>query len=85
MDSDQALINYEEPSINRDGSQRWILTTKVPLHDNQGVVVGVVGIARDITEKKHIEQELESYRNHLETIVLERTREIDQLQQLESP
>lgn len=82
MDSDQALINYEEPSINRDGSQRWILTTKVPLHDNQGVVVGVVGIARDITEKKHIEQELESYRNHLETIVLERTREIDQLRKL---
>jgi PAS domain S-box-containing protein len=82
MDSDQALINYEEPSINRDGSQRWILTTKVPLHDNQGEVVGVVGIARDITEKKHIEQELESYRNHLETIVLERTREIDQLRKL---
>lgn len=82
MQSDKALINYEEPSIGRDGNQRWILTTKVPLHDYQGKVVGLVGIARDITEKKRIEEELESYRNQLEVLVQERTREISQLRKL---
>jgi len=82
MDTDQSLINYEEPSINRDGSQRWILTTKVPLHDNQGKVIGLVGIARDITERKRLDEELESYRNHLEKLVLERTQEIENLRKL---
>ena len=52
MDSGQPLINREELSISAEGQQRWVSTTKVPLQDVNGEVVGLVGIARDNTESK---------------------------------
>ncbi|MBN2371648.1 MAG: PAS domain-containing protein [Vicinamibacteria bacterium] len=37
---------------------RWLLATKVPLRDNTGGIVGLVGISRDITERKEAEEKL---------------------------
>lgn len=37
---------------------RWLQTEKVPHHDDQGNVVGLVGIAVDITERMHLEEQL---------------------------
>ena len=54
--SDEALINREELTVNPDGEQRWLLTTKVPLRDHQGMITGIVGINRDITERKRAEK-----------------------------
>ncbi|HEY3321518.1 MAG TPA: PAS domain-containing protein [Planctomycetota bacterium] len=42
----------------RDGSQRWVSTTKVPLLDRSGNVVGIVGINRDVTEHMRAESNL---------------------------
>lgn len=42
----------------RKNSSRWVLTTKVPLRDAREDVVGLVGITRDVTELKLIEDEL---------------------------
>ncbi|MGA2640361.1 MAG: PAS domain S-box protein [Spirochaetia bacterium] len=52
-----ALINKEEESSDREGHNRWTLTTKVPLRDAQGNVTGVVCAGRDITEHKRAETE----------------------------
>ncbi|MDX2185358.1 MAG: SpoIIE family protein phosphatase [Opitutaceae bacterium] len=52
------LINLEKSDFAM-GSPRWSLTTKVPLHDSKGEVVGLVGISHDITERKRTEQELQ--------------------------
>jgi len=54
----QPLFNVEELHHQPDGSQRWVLTSKVPLLDADGQVTGLVGIGLDITEKKAVEQAL---------------------------
>ncbi|MGC9365051.1 MAG: PAS domain S-box protein [Fidelibacterota bacterium] len=55
--SGEPLINHEEPLDHLEGGQRWNSATKVPLRDNQGNIIGVVGVGRDITERKLAEQE----------------------------
>lgn len=56
--SGQSLVNREEPGVDKAGQPRWVLTTKVPLRDPQGGPLGLVGVARDITERKRIESTL---------------------------
>ena len=58
MRTGQALLNREEPVLSRQGEVRWHLTTKVPLYDNQGNVTGLVGIGRDVTERRRQEKDL---------------------------
>ncbi|MBN2351486.1 MAG: PAS domain-containing protein [Spirochaetales bacterium] len=41
----------------------WLDTWLVPLHDNRGAVYAVMGVSRDITEKKKYKEELEKTRN----------------------
>ncbi len=54
-----AMLNREEPGRKMDGSPAWILTSKAPFRDASGEIVGIVGVGRDITERKRIEQELQ--------------------------
>jgi PAS domain S-box-containing protein len=57
--SGQPLINYEESYIDQtSGQEGWLLTTKVPLRDRQGQLIGLVGVGRDITERKQMEEAL---------------------------
>jgi len=57
--SGQPLINRVESTIDQKGRKQWLLTSKVPLHDNNGSIVGLVGISRDITERKLAEEALQ--------------------------
>jgi len=53
------MINKEElVSLNGD-RQIWHLSTKVPLRDGAGNVIGLVGISRDVTAQKQMEEERE--------------------------
>jgi two-component system sensor histidine kinase UhpB len=58
FDTGEALINEEEYIITHDGEKRWLLTTRVPLQEDDNNVIGLVGISRDITDRKKIEQSL---------------------------
>ncbi len=72
-------LNREETVVNpRTGEKRWLQTTKVPLRDKQGAVVGLIGISRDITEMKRVEEELRQTHDELEKQVAVRTAEISQ-------
>jgi len=51
-------INYEEPGLDEQGNRIIKSTTKVPLKNKNGEVVGLVGIGRDITRLKNTEKEL---------------------------
>ena len=57
VQSGQALINVERTSVDAEGRERTVLTTKVPLRDAAGTVTGLVGISRDITERKQAEKQ----------------------------
>ncbi len=51
----QSIINREEKIVLPNGETRWTLTTKVPWRDANGKIIGLVGIGRDITDKKRLE------------------------------
>jgi len=59
------LVNWEEPSVDRDGNERWFLTSKVPLRDHKGEIVGIVGVSRDVTERKQAEGALQEAHEEL--------------------
>ena len=54
----KAVINREEPFQQPDGKSGWFLTSKFPLQDEDGEIIGLVGIARDISEMKRATEEL---------------------------
>ncbi|HVY71807.1 MAG TPA: PAS domain S-box protein, partial [Verrucomicrobiae bacterium] len=58
MASGLPMIEREEPIVSSAGEQRWLLTTKVPVRDETGAVTGLVGISRDITQRRNAETEL---------------------------
>jgi PAS domain S-box-containing protein len=70
----QPLINHEESMGNVSGTTRWSLATKVPLHDIQGKIIGIVGIGRDITEHKLAEEEIKLKNELLQTINAEKDK-----------
>jgi diguanylate cyclase (GGDEF)-like protein/PAS domain S-box-containing protein len=53
------IINREEPGLDSRGNRKWVLTTKVPLRDENGEITGLVGIGRDITEYKQVKDALD--------------------------
>jgi diguanylate cyclase (GGDEF)-like protein/PAS domain S-box-containing protein len=64
-EEEQRMIETGEPVINRiefnptpDGKPRWFSATKVPIMDDAGNVIGIVGISHDITERKQAEEAL---------------------------
>ncbi|MBI4837547.1 MAG: PAS domain S-box protein [Nitrospirae bacterium] len=58
METNTAKINYEEPLKLADGAMMWVRTSKVPLHDKDGNVIGVLGTFEDITAEKTSERRL---------------------------
>jgi PAS domain S-box-containing protein len=56
--------NYEETSSVL-GETRIFLSTKAPHRDHQGRIIGIIGIARDITERKQAEEQFQRQRNAL--------------------
>ena len=84
MQTGESLVGIEEQEKWADGREAWVSTTKVPLRDRNGNVVGVFGISRDITARKHAEQQLQGQAKQLEeqAQTLERLASLDELTDL---
>lgn len=63
------------------GKTRWFQAIKTPHYDETGKIVGLVGIARDITDRKMMEEEIRQHRDHLEELVAQRTEELRESEQ----
>jgi PAS domain S-box-containing protein len=60
MEKGEPLVGKVEYSGRRDGKGRWVSSTKVPIRDANHEVIGMVGISRDITERKRLEEEMQN-------------------------
>jgi PAS domain S-box-containing protein len=58
MASGEPLIGLEEKETWPDGRANWVSSTKVPTRDKEGRITGLVGISRDITAHKQMEEQL---------------------------
>ncbi len=64
----EAVIDREEFVFDENGNKRWQVTSKIPLRDEKGEIVGLVGIGSDITERKLAEEEKQRERVLLKTL-----------------
>ncbi|MBW8864104.1 MAG: SpoIIE family protein phosphatase, partial [Verrucomicrobia bacterium] len=58
MRTGRPLVGIEEKETWPDGSETWVSTTKMPLRDAGGRIVGTFGISRDITERRRMQDAL---------------------------
>jgi len=66
MKTGKSIINKEEKETWEGGKITWVSTSKVPIRAKNGKIIGIVGISRDITEKKRTEMILKEYQKNLE-------------------
>ncbi|HEY9048724.1 MAG TPA: GAF domain-containing protein [Ohtaekwangia sp.] len=68
MNSRKARLDLEEKNVNSNGDVSWVLTSKVPVMNQHGEVVAVLGMFEDITERKLKEADIESKLKELEQL-----------------
>lgn len=81
MASNKAELGIVEPQLQDDGKHAWLETNKVPLHNTQGEVIGILGTYQDITDRKQSSIELEALNQKLEQQASELTAAMEQLKQ----
>ncbi len=57
MQSSKPLVNAERETVDAQGLRKSVLTTKIPWQDKDGKVLGLVGISRDVTARKQLENQ----------------------------
>jgi PAS domain S-box-containing protein len=55
IETGKGVIGIEEKGMFKDGRSFWLSTTKVPLYDEDGQIIGTMGVSRDITRLKELE------------------------------
>lgn len=75
MESGQPLFGYEEPQSHPDGSLTWLRTSKMPLRDAAGRIIGILGTYEDITDRRRMEEE----RARLAAELERKNRELEQI------
>ena len=69
LETGEPLVDYEAKVSWPEGTATWISSTKVPLRTRQGRILGTLGVSRDITRHKDVEEALEHERDRLRTLI----------------
>jgi len=59
IESGIARLHYEEPQTGPAGETRWLRTSKIPLRNAEGAIIGILGVYEDITEEKAAKETLQ--------------------------
>ena len=70
MRTGEPVLDKEEKEVWPDGRTTWVATTKMPLRDAKGNIIGTFGVSRDITARKQAEEALRQSEEKYRTIVL---------------
>ncbi len=71
METGEAMVGKVEKMTYPDGRITWDYTTKMPLRNSQGKIIGICGINKDFTRVMEMEEELRRERNRLRIITAE--------------
>lgn len=82
MDTNTPEYHIIEPLLRADGKQSWLDTTKVPLLNEEGRVVGILGTFEDITSRIEAEQALIKKSEHFQALAHEREVELNALKRI---
>lgn len=74
--ADGSVKDYELQMLHRSGSRLDVLFNARIFHNETGDVAGIIAVARDISERKRLERELNNLNESLEKRVTERTAEL---------
>ena len=66
LEQGKSIVNQERFDKSASGEQRWMMTTKVPLFDETGKVIGLIGISRDFTESRETKEALRRSQEQLQ-------------------
>jgi light-regulated signal transduction histidine kinase (bacteriophytochrome) len=66
VETGEPILNREEPAPHESGREVWLETTKVPLRDTRGDIIGLVGISADITDRKGADEKLRRFAAQLQ-------------------
>jgi PAS domain S-box-containing protein len=64
----EPIVGIEEKETWPDGHETWVSTSKVPVRDASGNVVGTLGLSRDITERRLANEAIASYARQQEAV-----------------
>jgi diguanylate cyclase (GGDEF)-like protein/PAS domain S-box-containing protein len=64
VSTEQPMLDIEEFVIQSSGQQKWLSTSKVPLRNAAGEVIGLVGISRDVTDRLKAEARIQHLAHH---------------------
>lgn len=71
MSAEKPMINEEWITFADDGHRAFLETIKTPMYDSAGTLTGVLGIGRDITDRKLSEEELARQKYFFEQIFMQ--------------
>jgi sigma-B regulation protein RsbU (phosphoserine phosphatase) len=68
MASGESMRGYEEREAWPDGRITWCSSTKMPLRDSNGAIIGIFGVTRDITARKEVKLRAQHYAKQIKII-----------------
>ncbi|MBE9129581.1 MULTISPECIES: adenylate/guanylate cyclase domain-containing protein [unclassified Coleofasciculus] len=72
MEADQPEFHHIDvkQKLGEDGQKCWLDINKIPIHDSQGKVIGILGVIEDITQRKQAEESLRVEQEKSEQLLL---------------